>query len=82
MTEQAKHEPTPWQPIETAPRDGSFVLLWAPDYADRPGLGQWCEVVAAWSSDIGTMDDGPGILTDECDGPTHWAPIPEPPHAR
>ena len=76
-----------WQPIETAPRDGTWILLaggrveygW---YAEQPPL-----VVGQYTN------DGPGGLDDwqwhfawydggyygEYIGPTHWQPLPEPP---
>ena len=69
-----------WRGMETAPRDGTFVLLWAPDYTNRPALGHWCERVGAWDSDAGTMEDGPGRKDlDECDGPILWHPLPDDP---
>jgi hypothetical protein len=69
-----------WQPIESAPRDGTLVLLWAPDYReDAPSLGSWCERVGAWDADSGTMEDGPAWSNDACSGPTHWMPLPAPP---
>lgn len=67
------HTPTGWQPIATAPTDGTPVLVrgrrthivntatYRPDYhATRP----WCD----W--------DGNDPLPDE---PTHWMPIPPAP---
>lgn len=65
--------------VEAAPRDGTAVLLWAPDYADVPGIGRWNEIIGAWDADIGCMEDGPSDLPDECDGPTHWRPFPAAP---
>ncbi len=57
---------TDWQPIETAPRDGTRVLVWAHDRAwtaDRCSEG----VPDFWDSD-GTFIQ-----------PTHWQPLPAPP---
>lgn len=55
-----------WQPIETAPRDGTRILL-----ADnRGGLGTVIMIIRA--------DDllyNPIYL----DNPTHWMPLPPPP---
>lgn len=62
-----------WRPIETAPKDGTWVLLWfdADEYAVsgawmRPGrdyIAHWC-AFGRWT---------PG------DAPTHWMPLPAPP---
>lgn len=55
-----------WQPIETAPRDGTEVLVYVPDYdsltiAQRFGVGLW------------EGADGDYYY------PTHWQPLPAPP---
>lgn len=59
-----------WQPIETAPRDGAFILVWGPGYTS-PVIRMWHD--ASW-------DDGDffsGIPADEY---THWQPLPDPPY--
>jgi hypothetical protein len=59
-----------WQPIETAPRDGTMIDVWAwpgeriPDVSWREEWGQWLH------------DDGNGLLSCV---PTHWMPLPAPP---
>jgi hypothetical protein len=59
-----------WQPIETAPKDGKLVLVYAgfigiASYYNWLGNGwQWC-------------DDGEGLPYDP--QPTHWMPLPAPP---
>ena len=79
-----------WQPIETAPRDGTRVMLWR-GFAD---LGKWSEmVIAEWHHgawcwpDPGKNPTTHGEWTD-CDliegyedakKPTHWMPLPAPP---
>jgi hypothetical protein len=30
-----------WQPIETAPRDGTPLLLWLPAPISGPAIGHW-----------------------------------------
>ena len=57
--------PYPWQPIATAPCDGSRVLLLIPPYG--AGSGHWD---GRW---IGHF-----VLNREAE-PTHWAPLPRPP---
>lgn len=71
----SKHE---WQPIETAPRDGTRVLVWVPKYAEHfvaalmtcpdDGDQQW--IVARFHE--------PKISVI-APSPTHWMPLPEPP---
>lgn len=68
-----------WQPIESAPRDGTRIL------AGRKG---WVSVVA-WNPDfhahskskaVGVwMDDDGDFGPDAHDWPTHWMPLPAPP---
>ena len=86
-----------WQPIETAPKDGSIMLLYlkrapserhyvVPDEVAHYTIGFWEH--AAWRSieveDCGGMG---GELTGWMPDwvcidvePTHWMPLPEPPH--
>lgn len=60
---------TGWQPIETAPRDGTEVLLF--------WKGGGCGVYHF--NHYGNWDDGDysSHMTD--DDFSHWMPIPEPP---
>ncbi|WP_367079153.1 DUF551 domain-containing protein [Luteitalea sp.] len=67
-----------WQPIETAPKDGTPVLVYFPE------IGVW-EV--RWSTDV--FDDGFWCVSDNkfedrplrgwIENPTHWMPLPAPP---
>jgi hypothetical protein len=60
---------TEWQPIETAPKDGTHILVQTPfgmTTAYSTGYFIWTGV---FSADY----DNPGIE------PTHWMPLPEPP---
>lgn len=72
-----------WQPIETAPRDGTPVLIYGPRYknvttalCDSNALHWW---VVDELEDIASDDDGDGL---EAMPPTHWMPLPEPPDGR
>lgn len=53
-----------WQPIETAPRDGTWILVYVNGTVTNAFfyLGHW--------------DDGDYFSRME---PTHWMPLPEPP---
>ena len=68
-----------WQPIETAPKDGTPILGFMPDAAI-----QW-QIMPIEMLDFGD-DDGPEwFQADRDDGraldvePTHWMPLPHPP---
>lgn len=75
-----------WQPIETAPRDGSqFLALWKAPGADAPTV-----IIAMWSGSLGGFYgvnvqalDGHGTVSGLSDGlsgklfATHWMPRPE-----
>jgi hypothetical protein len=63
-----------WKPIETAPKDGTIILI-----SPRPGLakylgtvriGKWAERNGRWSF---------GEVAGRNVDPTHWQPLPEPP---
>ncbi len=64
-----------WQPIETAPRNGSRVLVFEPPATIgvalwarqelRRGAMRWC---------VADSEDGVATYT-----PTHWQPLPDPP---
>ena len=65
---------TEWQPIETAPRDGTVIWCY-----EKYGLG-WPHAIK-----FASYDEWQGwIYADEmmCDyvpEPTHWMPLPAPP---
>lgn len=61
-----------WHPIETAPRDGTHILLWAPAW-DAPSTG-WTYANDLWQ-DCPKGHHLPGRT------PTHWMPLPFPPQA-
>jgi hypothetical protein len=62
-----------WQPIETAPKDGRPVFLWADGSAVE--VWAWNEKNSRWE----TSDDGVFWREGAEYGPTHWLPYPEPP---
>ena len=66
-----QHVPAPqWQPIETAPKDGTRVLLFFPGFVIPVWVGDWHE---GWRPEYGVRT--PPIEDD----PTHWMPLPAPP---
>jgi hypothetical protein len=66
-----------WQHMETAPRDGTEVLI-----LEMLGDGNWLNYVVYWDSDCDTWID-PGLPYDHGDqtlhNPDFWAEIPPPP---
>lgn len=84
-----------WLPIESAPKDGTPMLLWlkkAPDrnysvkgVCDNHAIGFWLH--SRWSSieveDCGTMGgEMTGWMSDWASldlSPTHWMPLPPAP---
>ncbi|WP_109108272.1 hypothetical protein [Azospirillum sp. TSO35-2] len=73
-----------WQPIETAPRDGSRIIVaMSDDFMQHqpwnsPG-DEYC-IFVRWVSQVGYwVDDYKIFVTD--DEITHWAPAPVPPQA-
>lgn len=79
-----------WQPIETAPKDGTRVMLWRGFISH----GEWSEmIIAEWHDGEWLWPDpreNPsthGEWTDydlidgygDASGPTHWMPLPTPP---
>lgn len=73
-----------WRPIETAPKDGTVILLWCDNIAGGP-LYSIAYYDAAYPS--GGGEHGPFVWCCEgADGgawaekiPTHWQPLPSPP---
>lgn len=70
-----------WQPIETAPKDGTVVLVYPGVWSNRT-----CSV-ARWDDDRSakrprpywSRDDTSSVTTCRNVPPTHWMPLPAPP---
>ena len=83
---------TEWQPIETAPRDGTDILLMSNDAPGLPGgVADKCwagnTAVAGWWGD--ERDGGQWIcymsMVQDPElhfEPTHWMPLPAPPNGQ
>lgn len=69
-----------WQPIETAPKDGSYVLLLLG--GKFVSVGSWdlqkhhSKPNSFWASERGLLF---GKTWDRANQPTHWMPLPAPP---
>lgn len=75
--------PDAWHPIETAPKDGTEMMLFDPSF-HRFKIGSWREddfmnsVGAMWLDD--SYDDfSCGFCSCPLE-PTHWMPLPTPPN--
>jgi hypothetical protein len=85
--QQCDH-PGSWQPIETAPKDGTKILLWANGECAPLGSYQCIEggdddgtgFVYAWvleNTDLSS--EGDGVIYAEDRQPTHWMSLPSMP---
>ena len=70
-----------WQSIDSAPRDGSIVLLFLPESRAQDGV-----VMGYWSATDEAPEDDAWYMCDGLDGGTmidvevtHWRPLPAPP---
>ncbi len=65
-----------WRPIETAPKDGTRVLVWRPresgDHIAHAGVDHWRDDNAGGGS-------GSWYRSRRYQQPTHWMPLPTPP---
>lgn len=80
-----------WQPISTAPRDGTAVLVMSDDWPGTPsGRAEECNghntYVAEWWEAESDDDEGEWVCYMDMPSeprcpiePTHWMPLPKPP---
>lgn len=61
-----------WQPIETAPRDATIVLLWVPNVTE---IGAWLDGARMSNHGWHTWEN----MRFLSDRPSHWMPLPTPP---
>lgn len=66
-----------WQPIETAPRDGTWVLLC--EYSGNPDIRSDYYAGAYAGGKDGYWMAACGQYVTETPQPTHWRMLPEPP---
>ncbi len=74
-----------WMPIETAPKDGTYVVLWE-QWGDAPFVGYWVDhphpLIGGWTAYKGHLNtDGDANVVNyfKQEHITHWQPLPEPP---
>lgn len=61
-----------WQPIETAPKNGSRVLLWNPEWSGPCTAQFYGDAAGGWKLDK--------RMPPFAYQPTHWMPLPAPPN--
>lgn len=70
-----------WQPIETAPKDHSHILVFVPRANATVQEVWWAQsyeedATGHWMTPLCPCGRGYTILIDT---PTHWMPLPDPP---
>lgn len=69
-----------WQPIETAPRNGTFILLAGPSgYRTTPLRVEVCSYEPDYRPHNPWQTHSRDAFTDGGEEPTHWMPLPEMP---
>lgn len=69
-----------WQPIESAPKDGTAMLAVGDSYG-KPARGRHFAVVAWSQSGCAMFEVGDACEADPFQYLTHWMPLPSPPEA-
>lgn len=72
-------EENQWQPIKTAPKDGTHILVYA-DAKSAPFKGHFCGITSVhWYCDRWCMGKTKEDYLELAIQPTHWQPLPKPP---
>jgi hypothetical protein len=69
-----------WQPIETAPKDGTRIDVWVPTWlrtGNRMPNAKWRD--GRWSFWWEPTQEWLSIEEEYEGGPSHWMPLPPPP---
>jgi hypothetical protein len=67
--------PEQWQTMDTAPKDGTMVLLFVPDF-HKVVTAWFCKATGLWPADEPVNEGGEACNVGL---PTHWMPLPGPP---
>lgn len=74
-----------WRSIETAPKDGTAILIWQPDksrFDDKPRSGVQDDnryAIGYWRCEESSSKGSWGNRNSAEVHPTHWMPLPPPP---
>ena len=65
-----------WQPIETAPKDGTWILVYKPFNLYGFDDSEWYvdKYIVRWADECWNIS-----MDDIVVYPTHWMPLPNPP---
>ena len=65
-----------WQPIETAPKDGTWILVYKPFNLYGFDDSKWFvdKYIVRWADECWNIS-----MEDKVAYPTHWMPLPKPP---
>lgn len=76
---------TEWQPIETAPKDGTSILVCGGTIIWTEGMGFEAEMgeprIACWTGEYWYIGNGETYGDEIYCKPTNWMPLPAPPTA-
>ena len=70
-----------WQPIDTAPKDGRWIIVTSPCWQTRCPAEESHALIVRWNANVDgwchEFEEGGGgfVLSEQC----HWMPLPEPP---
>jgi hypothetical protein len=70
-----------WQPIVTAPRDGSRILLWYPSTREDAGVAAEGFFDVLFDG-VWMVSRGSSHVDRQVRKPTHWMPMPDGPAVR
>ena len=79
---------TEWQPIASAPKDGTNVLLYIPNYGSHIHIGFFTDMVMISHGKVKsdnkhwTAMDGLFSHMRNHPEPSHWMPLPTPPTSK
>jgi hypothetical protein len=71
-----------WQPAETAPKDGTRVILFFPSLKNKIQVGHYMQTETRDNGEITYQNEGwffGGFGLHNSFVPSHWMPLPEPP---
>lgn len=78
IIQQAIDKAQAWQPISTAPKDGTLICIWADYMQDGPWMAYWFVYKHRIGQGIEGWNTGTDVAPDWA-APTHWMPLPQPP---
>ncbi len=75
-----REQPPEWRPIETAPKDGTFVIVWPPTWNGVTSCAHWnADEYLKKPQPYWSRTDDLGRKKSREKPPTHWLPLPPAP---